>query len=84
MKQKSGPGKVPAEQVLKEIRRQTRRQYSAERWHQILKNRILLDNYYPPNDIERQNKTINSPRACSPSSFLSFSATAISALRTVA
>jgi transposase-like protein len=30
MKRKSGPGKVPAEQVLKDIRRQTRRQYSAE------------------------------------------------------
>lgn len=30
MKQKSGPGKVPAERVLKDIRRQTRRQYSAE------------------------------------------------------
>ena len=29
MKQKSGPGKAPAEQVLKDIRRQTRRQYSA-------------------------------------------------------
>ena len=30
MKQKSGPDKMPAEQVVKEIRRQTRRQYSAE------------------------------------------------------
>ena len=30
MKQKSGPDKVPAEKVLKDIRRQTRRQYSAE------------------------------------------------------
>ena len=30
MRQKSGPGKAPAEQVLKDIRRQTRRQYSAE------------------------------------------------------
>ena len=30
MKQKSGPGKAPAEQVLKDVRRQTRRQYSAE------------------------------------------------------
>jgi transposase len=30
MKQKSGPDKAPAEQVLKNIRRQTRRQYSAE------------------------------------------------------
>jgi transposase len=30
MKQKSVPAKAPAEQVLKEIRRQTRRHYSAE------------------------------------------------------
>jgi hypothetical protein len=28
MKQKSGPDKAPAEQVMKDIRRQTRRQYS--------------------------------------------------------
>jgi transposase len=30
MKQNSGPGKAPAEQVVKDIRRQTRRQYSVE------------------------------------------------------
>ena len=30
MGQKSGPGKKPAEQVVKEIRRATRRQFSAE------------------------------------------------------
>ena len=30
MKQKSGPAKAPAEQVLKDIRRQTRRHYTAE------------------------------------------------------
>ena len=30
MGQKSGPGKEPAEQVVKEIRRATRRQFSAE------------------------------------------------------
>jgi hypothetical protein len=30
MKQKSGPDKAPAEQVVKDIRRQTRRQYSAK------------------------------------------------------
>ena len=74
MKQKSGSGKAPAERVLKDIRRQTRRQYSAEetirivleglrgeenisevcRWHQTLKNRILLENYYLPGDLERQ------------------------------
>jgi transposase len=38
MKQKSGPGKVPAERVLKDIRPQTRRQYSAEE-----KIRIVLE-----------------------------------------
>ena len=38
MKQKSGPDKVPAEQVLKDIRRQTRRQYSVEE-----KIRIVLE-----------------------------------------
>jgi transposase len=38
MKQKSGPGKAPAEQVLKDIRRQTRRKYSAEE-----RNRIVLE-----------------------------------------
>ena len=38
MRQKSGPGKAPAEQVLKDIRRQTRRQYSAEE-----KIRIVLE-----------------------------------------
>jgi hypothetical protein len=40
MKRKSGPGKVPAEQVLKDIRRQTRRQYSAEE-----KIRIVLEGH---------------------------------------
>jgi transposase len=30
MNQKSGPDQAPAEQVLKDIRRQTRRQYSVE------------------------------------------------------
>jgi putative transposase len=25
-----------------------------ERWHQTLKSRILLDNYYLPSDLERQ------------------------------
>ena len=38
MKQKSVPGKPPAEQVLKDIRRQTRRHYSAEE-----KIRIVLE-----------------------------------------
>jgi transposase len=38
MKQKSGPDKAPPERVLKDIRRQTRRQYSAEE-----KIRIVLE-----------------------------------------
>jgi hypothetical protein len=38
MRQKSGSDKVPAEQVLKDIRRQTRRQHSAEE-----KIRIVLE-----------------------------------------
>ncbi len=38
MKQKSGPGKAPAERVLKDIRRQTRRHYSAKE-----KIRIVLE-----------------------------------------
>ena len=25
-----------------------------ERWHQTLKNRILLENYYRPRDLEKQ------------------------------
>ena len=36
MKQKSGPGKAPAELVLKDNRRQTRRQYSAEKIRIVL------------------------------------------------
>ena len=44
MKQKSGPGKAPAEQVLKDIRRQTRRQYSAEEKMRIgVQNWPLID-----------------------------------------
>jgi transposase len=38
MRQKSGPDKAPAEQALKDIRRQTRRQYSVEE-----KIRIVLE-----------------------------------------
>jgi transposase-like protein len=38
MKQKSVPGKAPADQVIKNIRRQTRRHYSAEE-----KIRIVLE-----------------------------------------
>jgi putative transposase len=32
----------------------TRRQGKIERWHQTLKNRILLERYYLPGDLERQ------------------------------
>ena len=38
MRQKSGTGKAPAEQVIKDIRRATRKQYSAE-----VKIRIVLE-----------------------------------------
>lgn len=38
MEQNSGPGKAPAERVLKDIRRQTRGHYSAEE-----KIRIVLE-----------------------------------------
>jgi transposase len=38
MRQRSGPDRAPAEQALKDIRRQTRRQYSAEE-----KIRIVLE-----------------------------------------
>ena len=38
MRQKSGTGKAPAEQVIKDIRRATRKQYGAEE-----KIRIVLD-----------------------------------------
>ena len=38
MRQKSGTGKAPAEQIIKDIRRATRKQYSAEE-----KIRIVLE-----------------------------------------
>ena len=31
-----------------------RRREKIERWHQTLKNRILLENYYLPGDLEQQ------------------------------
>ena len=40
MKQKSGPDKAPADQVLKDIRRQTPRQYSAEEKIRIVLERL--------------------------------------------
>ncbi|MFK4581724.1 hypothetical protein [Bradyrhizobium ottawaense] len=45
MKQKSGPRQASADQVLKDIRRQTRRQYSAEE-----KIRIVLEGLRGAND----------------------------------
>lgn len=32
----------------------TQTQGNIERWHQTLKNRILLENYYFPGDLDRQ------------------------------
>ena len=32
-----------------------------ERWHQTLKNRILLENYYLPGDLEAQDRQTSSP-----------------------
>ncbi len=29
-------------------------QVQIERWHQTMKNRVLLENYYLPGDLERQ------------------------------
>jgi transposase InsO family protein len=49
MRQKPGPAKEPAEQVVKEIRRATRKHYSAEE-----KIRIVLENYFLPGDLEAQ------------------------------
>jgi hypothetical protein len=40
MKQKTGPGKAPAEQVLKDIRRPARRRYSAEEKIRIVDRRL--------------------------------------------
>jgi transposase InsO family protein len=40
--------------ALKEVVALTLENRKIERWHQTLKNRILLDNYYLPGDLERQ------------------------------
>ena len=56
-----GPGQVLADIInsgavpvvrLTEVFRQT--QGKIERWHQTLKNRVLLENYYLPGDLENQ------------------------------
>jgi transposase-like protein len=72
VRQKSHSKDLSSEQIVKGIRRATRKRYSAEekirivldglrgeqsiaelcRWHQTLKNRILLENYYLPGDLE--------------------------------
>ena len=57
MKQKSGPGKAPAEQVLKDIRRQTRRQYSAEE-----KIRIVLEGLRDEENISELCPEASPPR----------------------
>jgi hypothetical protein len=46
MRQKSGPVKEPAEQLVKEIRRATRRQFSAEE-----KIRVVLSGLHGENSI---------------------------------
>ena len=33
-----------------------------ERWHQTLKNRILLENYYLPGDLENQISALQARR----------------------
>src|SRR5207344_2807348 len=57
MKQKSGPGKAPADQVLKDIRRQTRRQYSAEE-----KIRIVLEGLRGEENISELCRRGEGPR----------------------
>jgi hypothetical protein len=49
MKQKSGPEKAPAEQVVKDIRRQTRRQYSAQGSYLVV-DVAVLNSFSWPND----------------------------------
>jgi hypothetical protein len=43
-KEKSPLGTFPAEIPC----------WAVERWHQTMKNRVLLENYYLPSDLERQ------------------------------
>ena len=37
-----------------------------ERWHQTLKNRILLENYFLPGDLQSPNKQVHQPLQSSP------------------
>lgn len=57
MRQKSGSGKAPAEQVIEDIRRATRKQYSPEE-----KIRILLEDL-PSLRIDRTLGTYKSRRS---------------------
>jgi hypothetical protein len=59
MKQKSGLGKAPAEQVLKDIRRQTRRHYSVEE-----KIRIVLEGLRGEENISELCRREASPPQC--------------------
>jgi putative transposase len=43
-------GKIPSRGL------QANRCQAAERWHQTMKNRILLENYFLPGDLEAQVK----------------------------
>lgn len=65
MKRKSGPGKAPAEQVLKDVSRQTRRHYSAEekirlRWKGVsLRGSLRLPTIFET----RPNRKLESPES---------------------
>jgi hypothetical protein len=59
MKQKSGPDRAPAEQVVKDIRRQTRRQYSAEE-----KIRIVVEGLRVEENISELCRREASPPRC--------------------
>jgi transposase len=59
MRQKSGTGKAPAEQVIKDIRRATRKQDSAEE-----KIRIVLEGLRGENRSRRFAGARGSSRAC--------------------
>ena len=44
----------PAERTVRGAPYHPQTQGKIERWHQTLKNRILLENYYLPGDLENQ------------------------------
>jgi hypothetical protein len=50
------PGDAPGSLHAKTQRQWVDGQY--ERWHQTLKNRILLDNYYLPGDLRMAHRSI--------------------------